>query len=73
MKDKVRSFPPTTEIPCAPSALAGSSSRIFGEQKSRWDEGYVSLIPTGHRISVCGLCFSNKCFGPFRGNVRNAA
>jgi hypothetical protein len=28
---------------------------------------YISLIPTGHITSLCGLCFSKKSFGPFRG------
>jgi hypothetical protein len=54
----IPSFPKAKEHPCAASDLATNASCRFGEMKSKRDDGYVTLIPTGHRISVCGLWFS---------------
>jgi hypothetical protein len=67
MTDIFPSIPPATEIHCEASALASSASGRFGELKKMPVQGYFSLIPTGHRNSLCGLCFSKKCFWQFRG------
>jgi hypothetical protein len=58
-------FPPATELPCSASALATNASGLFGEMKSGRDDGYVSLISTGHRSSLRDLRYSNNCFGAF--------
>jgi hypothetical protein len=69
MKDMIPSFPPDTEFPGAACALPICASRRFAELKCRRDEGYGSLIPTGHRTSLCGLCLA-AIFRGFSGNGR---
>jgi hypothetical protein len=65
MMDNIPSLSTATELPCEAFALATKALDLFDEMKSRRNDGYVSLIPSGHRTSLCGLCFTNKCFGPF--------
>jgi hypothetical protein len=70
MKDIIPSFPPVTEHICAGSVLAISASGLFGELILRRDEGYVSLIPTGHRTSLYGPAITNNSsvrFGELKG------
>jgi hypothetical protein len=56
----IPSLPPAREHTCAASALPISTSGLCAEMKSRRDEGLGSRISTGHKTSLCALCFSKK-------------
>jgi hypothetical protein len=65
MKDMFPSLPTATEISCFAFAKARRASDLFGDMKSRWDEGYDFIIFDGYRMSGCRLFFSKNASGRF--------
>jgi hypothetical protein len=56
----IPSFPAATEFPGAACGLPICASCRLAELKCSRDEGNGSLIPSGHRNSLCGLSFSSN-------------
>jgi hypothetical protein len=59
----VSSFPPATDLLCTASALVANASENFGEMKSRQDEEYVSLIPTGQKLPCAASALATNASG----------